>query len=293
MTHVPPVIDGLRASRLQLPPGPWRTVLEALCARFQAIDRVQWLDRMARGRVLDADGRAITPETTFRAGAEIHYYREVEDEPRIPFNETVLFADEHIVVADKPHFLPVTPAGGFVTETLLARLLRRFDNPDLVPLHRIDRSTAGLVLFSSNPRSRTRYQALFRERRIDKHYEALAPALPAMAFPMTRSSRLERGEPFFRMREVDGAPNAETRIDVIERGNDAWRYALTPVTGKKHQLRVHMAALGAPIVNDLVYPILRTEMEGYTRPLKLLAKSLAFIDPLSGVERRFESRFSL
>jgi tRNA pseudouridine32 synthase / 23S rRNA pseudouridine746 synthase len=293
MTHVPPVIDGLRASRLQLPPGPWRTVLEALCARFPAIDRAQWLDRMTRGRVLDADGRAITPETAFRAGAEIHYYREVEDEPRIPFEETVLFADEHIVVADKPHFLPVTPAGGFVNETLLARLVRRFDNPDLVPLHRIDRATAGLVLFSANPHSRTRYQALFRERRIDKRYEALAPALPGIPFPLTRSSRLERGEPFFRMCETDGAQNAETRVDVIDQVNDTWRYALTPVTGKKHQLRVHMAALGAPIVNDAVYPVLRTNTEDYSRPLKLLAKSLAFVDPLSGVERRFESRFSL
>jgi len=293
MTHVPPIIDGLRASRLQLPPGPWRTVLEALCARFPTIDRAQWLDRIARGRVLDAGGRAITLESAFRAGAEIHYYREVEGEPRIPFAETVLFADEHIVVADKPHFLPVTPAGGFVTETLLARLLRHFDNSDLVPLHRIDRATAGLVLFSANPHSRTHYQALFRERRIDKQYEALAPALPGTAFPLTCRSRLQRGEPFFRMRSGEGTPNAESRIDVIERGNGTWRYALAPVTGKKHQLRVHMAALGAPIMNDLIYPFLRTEMENYSRPLKLLAKSLAFLDPVSGIERRFESRFSL
>ncbi len=293
MTHAPPAIDGLRASRLQLPPGPWRTVLEALCARFPAIDRTQWLDRMARGRVLDASGHAITLESAFRAGAEIHYYREVEDEPRIPFAETVLFVDEHIAVADKPHFLPVTPAGGFVTETLLARLLRRFDNPDLVPLHRIDRATAGLVLFSANPHSRTCYQGLFRERRIDKRYEALGPALPGTSFPLTRASRLEGGEPFFRMCETDGVPNSETCIDVIERDGGTWRYALKPVTGKKHQLRVHMAALGAPIVNDLIYPSLRTQMEDYSRPLQLLAKSLAFVDPVSGVERRFESRFSL
>jgi tRNA pseudouridine32 synthase/23S rRNA pseudouridine746 synthase len=248
---------------------------------------------MARGRVLDASGHAITMESAFRAGAEIHYYREVVDEPRIPFAETVLFADEHIVVADKPHYLPVTPAGGFVTETLLARLLRRFDNPDLVPLHRIDRATAGVVLFSANPHSRTRYQGLFRERRIDKRYEALGPALPGTSFPLTRASRLERGEPFFRMCETDGVPNSETCIDVIERDGGTWRYALKPVTGKKHQLRVHMAALGAPIVNDLIYPSLRTQMEDYSRPLQLLAKSLAFVDPVSGVERRFESRFSL
>jgi tRNA pseudouridine32 synthase/23S rRNA pseudouridine746 synthase len=293
MTQPPPPIDGLHPSRLQIPAGPWRTVLDALCARFPMIDRGKWLDRMARGRVLGDDGDVVAPETPCRVGMEIHYYREVSDEPRVPFAESVLHADGHLLVVDKPHFLPVTPAGGFVTETLLARLLRRFPNPDLVPLHRIDRATAGLVLFSVNPHSRARYQALFRERRIEKHYEALAPALPELAFPLARSSRLERGEPFFRMHEVDGAPNAETRVDVIERGNGTWRYALTPVTGKKHQLRVHMAALGAPIANDLIYPVLRTETEDHGRPLKLLAKSLAFVDPLSGVDRRFESRFSL
>ena len=293
MTNTPPPIDGLHASRLQLPPGPWRTVLDALCARFPAIDRAQWCDRMMRGRVLDAGGAAISPDTPFRTGAEFHYYREVVDEPRIPFEDTLLHVDAHLVIADKPHFLPVTPAGGFVSQTLLARLLRRLGNHDLVPLHRIDRATAGLVMFSTNPDSRAIYQALFRERRIDKRYEAMAPALPDVEFPLVRRSRLERGDPFFRMREGDGAPNAETRVDVIERGNDTWRYALTPVTGRKHQLRVHMAALGAPIVNDPAYPVLRTQLEDYSRPLKLLAKSLAFVDPLSGVERRFESRFSL
>ncbi|HVR81422.1 MAG TPA: pseudouridine synthase [Luteimonas sp.] len=298
MTQFPPAIDGLGASRLQLPPGPWRTVLDALCAQFPAIDRAQWLDRMARGRVLGEGARVITPETNFRVGAEIHYYREVVDEPRIPFDEVVLHADAHLVVADKPHFLPVTPAGGFVAETLLTRLMRRLGNLDLVPLHRIDRATAGLVLFSANAGTRAQYQALFRDRTIRKNYEALAPALPGIVFPLVRKSRLVRGDPFFRMRESDGAPNAETNVDVIERSGDTvtediWRYALQPVTGKKHQLRVHMAALGAPISNDAVYPILRTRVEDYSRPLKLLAKSLAFIDPVSGDERRFESRFTL
>lgn len=293
MIQLPPVIDGVRPSRLQLPRGPWRTVLDALCAQFPAIDRAQWLDRMARGRVLGEGARVITSETAFRVGAEIHYYREVVDEPRIPFDEVVLHADAHLVVADKPHFLPVTPAGGFVAETLLARLLRRLGNPDLVPLHRIDRGTAGLVLFSSNAGTRAQYQALFRDRAIRKHYEALAPALPGIAFPLIRKSRLVRGDPFFRMRESDGAPNAETHVDVIERSGDTWRYALQPVTGRKHQLRVHMAALGAPISNDAVYPRLRTRGDDYSRPLKLLAKSLAFVDPLNGDERRFESGFRL
>ncbi|MCY7355119.1 MAG: pseudouridine synthase [Lysobacter sp.] len=286
-------IDGVAASRLQLPPGSWPTVLDALCDRFPAIERSRWIDRMARGRVTCA-GEPMTPETPYRVGMEIRYYREVADEPRIPFDETVLHADAHLVVADKPHFLPVTPTGGWVRETLLSRLIRRLDNPQLVPLHRIDRDTAGLVLFSADPASRARYQALFRERRIEKQYEALAPALPNLDFPRMRATRLVPGEPFFRMQEIAGEANSETRIDVLQRSEKHWRYALRPITGRKHQLRVHMAALGAPIVNDAFYPALRERSDpDFSRPLKLLAKGLRFVDPMSGVERRFQSRFEL
>jgi tRNA pseudouridine32 synthase / 23S rRNA pseudouridine746 synthase len=285
-------------SRLQLPPGPWLTVLDCLCARFPAIPREVWVDRFARGRVLGADGAPLAMDAHYRVGAEVRYFREVVDEAAIPFRETVLHADAHLVVADKPHFLPVVPAGGHVRETLLARLVQRLGNPDLVPLHRIDRDTAGLVLFSADPATRDAYQSLFRHRRIRKYYEALAPALPGLSFPLVHASRLEAGEPFFRMREVDGASNSETRIDVVERRSECWRYALEPVTGRKHQLRVHMAALGAPILNDRVYPRLASSAAGempadFTRPLKLLARTVAFADPLSGAERHFESRLQL
>ena len=282
------------ASTVHLPVGEWATVLDALCAHFASVGRAQWLDRIERGRVLDALGRAITPHTPYRAGLRIHYYREVAHEVPIPGVETVLHADAHLVVADKPHYLPVTPAGGFVEQTLLRRLMCRLDNPNLVPLHRIDRATAGLVLFSANPASRAAYQALFRERRIDKRYQALAPGLPALSFPLRRCTRIVAGEPFFRMRESDGEPNSETQIDVIERGEHDWRYALQPVTGRKHQLRVHMAALGAPIMGDTLYPVLAEKSaDDHRQPLMLLAQSLAFVDPLSGERRRFESRLSL
>ena len=282
------------ASTVHLPAGTWTGALDALCAHFPAISREQWLDRIARGRVLDGHGVAITADAPCREGMRIHYYREVADETEIPFTETVLHVDEHLVVADKPHFLPVTPAGGFVEQTLLRRLIRRLDNPHLVPLHRIDRATAGLVLFSANPTSRAAYQALFRERRIAKRYEALAAPLPELVFPLCRSSRIVRGEPFFRMCESAGQHNSETRIEVIERGATHWRYALHPVTGRKHQLRVHMAALGAAIMHDTCYPELTERAaDDYARPLKLLAQELAFVDPLSGEPRHFRSRLTL
>ena len=264
------------------------TVLEGLCARFPGVGADAWRARFARGRVLDAQGRALAVSAAYRAGAEVYYFREVADEPRIPFTETVVHADAHLVVVDKPHFLPVAPTGAWVRETLLGRLVRRFDNPDLVPLHRIDRDTAGLVMFSANPDSRARYQALFRERRIRKEYLAVAPPLPELAFPYVHRSRLERGEPFFRMREVPGEANSETVVDVLDRGVAAWRYRLQPVTGRKHQLRVHMAALGAPILNDRFYPVLQEQgADDQARPLQLFARSLAFEDPLTGEPRHF------
>lgn len=279
------------ASTVHLPAGPWLTVLDGLCATFMSISRQQWLDRMARGRVLDANGIAITPTMPHpSAGLRVHYYREVLDETIVPFTESVVHIDEHLVVADKPHFLPVVPSGGFVEQTLLRRLMRRLDNPDLVPLHRIDRATAGLVLFSAQRASRSAYQALFQQQRIEKRYEALAPPLPEHVFPLTRRTRLLRGEPFFRTQEVEGEPNSETRIELMERFAHQWRYALYPITGKKHQLRVHMAALGAPILNDPWYPtLIERSVDDYQRPLKLLAKALTFLDPLSGERREFES----
>jgi tRNA pseudouridine32 synthase/23S rRNA pseudouridine746 synthase len=294
MRHRSPSLDGLAASTLQLPPGAWATVLDCLCDRFPTVAREQWLERMARGHVVDDAGCALTPETPHRVGLEVHYYRDVPHETPIPFAEAVLHADADLLVADKPHFLPVTPGGAHVHETLLARLIRRTGNDALVPLHRIDRETAGLVLFSVNPHSRAAYQALFRERRMQKTYEAIAPALPDVAFPCVHSSRMVAGDPFFRMQEIDGPANSETRIDVLARGERHWRYALTPITGRKHQLRVHLAALGAAIANDPLYPSLHHRAPGdFAAPLQLLAKTLAFVDPLSGAERSFSSRFQL
>jgi tRNA pseudouridine32 synthase/23S rRNA pseudouridine746 synthase len=292
MSPSDPILAAPAPSRLQLPPGDWPSLLEGLCARFPRIDRAQWADRFARGRVQDAQGRALAPDQAWQVGLEIVYFREVADEPVIPFAEAIVHQDAHLLVADKPHFLPVTPAGAYVRETLLARLVARTGNRDLVPLHRLDRLTAGLVLFSTRPDTRDAYQRLFRERRIEKVYDALAPALPHLAFPLERHTRLAPGEPFFRMAEVPGEPNARTRIEVIDGIGPAWHYRLHPVTGRKHQLRVHMAGLGAPILGDDLYPELLADGPA-DAPLQLLAKELTFDDPLTGKRRTFTSGLSL
>lgn len=290
----PADIDGVRASRVQLSDGPWTTVLEAMCVQFPSIAAAQWQDRFDAGRVLDDAGRPLRAETTGRTGQQVYYYRDVPEEPRLDAEATLLHRDDHLLVVDKPHFLAVTPAGRFVRDTLLARLTRETGLDTLAPLHRIDRATAGLVMFSVDPTTRDAYQALFRQRAIDKRYEAIAAPRPDLVFPLVRRSRIERGEPFFRMREAEGDANSETRIEVIARGAQHWHYALHPLSGRKHQLRVHMAAIGAPILHDPLYPRLDADAVTHDRaPLQLLARALSFKDPLDGRPRHFESALQL
>lgn len=288
--HGLPVRNGVGPSCVGLPPGHWPTITDFLLERFPAVAREVWLRRIHDGLVVDEFGEAVTESRAYAGHIRIYYYRSLEAEPRIPFVESVLYQDEHLVVADKPHFLPVTPSGHYLQETLLVRLKNRLGIADLIPIHRIDRETAGLVLFSIRRDERNAYQGLFRRHEIIKHYEAIAPLNEAMTFPLTRKSRIVEDEPFFRQREVAGVPNSETCVDVLEANNSMALYALSPVTGKKHQLRVHMNALGLPIMNDRMYPpVESTPDDDYRYPLQLLAKSISFTDPITGQLRFFES----
>src|SRR5215216_6356149 len=249
-----PFVAGVGPSCQWLPAGPWKTVIDFFKEQYPHVHATTWEARMAKGQVMDETGSRVDAETAFRVGACIFYYRELENEKTIPFSEQVLYQDEHILVADKPHFLPVIPAGKFLHETLLVRLRRKLGSEYLVPVHRLDRETAGTVLFSVNPKTTHYYTSLFQRREIVRVYEALAPSPADTSFPKIRRSRIVRGEPFFRMKEVEGEANSETHISLSRQGGSTSLYELKPTTGKKHQLRLHLAALGTHIINDRLYP---------------------------------------
>lgn len=290
-----PTRDGVGPSCVGLPQGEWPTIAEFLIERFPAIPREAWMARMEARDVVDEHGVPVTAQRRYQAPLRVYYYRTLDAEARIPFDEQVLFQDDQLVVADKPPFLPVTPTGKYLQESLLVRLKRKLKLDDLVPLHRIDRSTAGLVLFSVRPETRGAYQAMFPERRIDKHYEAVVPWRPGVSsVPGTYRSRLVDDDHFMRVKEEAGEPNSETRITLRKTVGGHALLELSPVTGRKHQLRVHCMALGMPIVNDPFYPVLLPpDSDDFDKPLQLLAKSVAFQDPVSGERRSFTSPRSL
>lgn len=310
--------EGVDPVRVRLPgPGPaggaggagaagWATVGGYLLERYgPAVGRERIEAMLAEGRFVTADG-PVEARTPYEAGAWVWFHRDFPAEPVVPFPVEVLYRDERIVVADKPHFLATTPRGSHVTETVLARLRRDLGLPLLAPAHRLDRLTAGVVLFVVRPEDRGAYQTLFRDRRVRKVYEAVAAHDPAVALPLTVRSRIEKERGRMAAREVPGPWNAESRIELLATRGGLGRYRLLPPTGRTHQLRVHMNALGLPLLNDPVYPVPAdgpeplagrdpaagtegTEADPFARPLQLLARTLEFTDPLTGRELRFDS----
>ena len=291
--------DGVGASAVALPHGPWPTVLACLAWRLPKVSEADWALRMAAGEVLDERGLPVPPDAPHRPGERLWYWRTLPDEPEVPFEHALLFRDEHLLVVDKPHFLAMTPKGRYARETLLARLQRELGLDTLVPIHRLDRETAGVVVFSLRPADRNAYQSLFRERAVEKVYEAVVRDVPGLALPLTRRSRLAPCEQqFMVVREVPGEPNAVSEVERLAVRDGLALLRLRPHTGQTHQLRVHLAALGMPILGDRIYPVLQAEPPAgqapdYSAPLQLLARSIRFTDPVTGQTRHFLSRRQL
>ena len=295
-SYVPlPVRNGVAPSYLWLTETRAGGMLRFLAERFPDVSLESWAARLQRGEVVDAQGKPLQADSHVRQGMRIWYYRELDEpETPIPFRERILFQDEHLLIVDKPHFLPMIPTGRFLHETLLVRLKAQLELPHLVPIHRLDRETAGVVIFSHNPDTRGRYQSMFQKRVVKKVYEALAGPIEGRAFPFTYRSRMQDAEQFFVSEEVPGEPNSETVVEMIERRGDVVRYRLHPHTGRKHQLRLHLSSLGAPILNDAFYPVaLPCKGDDFSAPLQLLARAISFEDPLTGEMRTFESERSL
>ncbi len=352
-----PERDGVSPSCVATPSGTWPLLLDFLAERLPSLTREAWAKRMADGWVWSDAALSLPADARFAAHARIYYWRHSPDEPALPWPARVLFQDAHLVVADKPHFMPVTPTGPFVQNSLLVQLKRELGLPELSPIHRIDRDTAGLVAFAVQASERAAYQGLFRDRAVHKRYEAIAPAAdlnalaaqgaglgswsalgqslltpfsepssPAATHELTMPesapaptttpgsdqpiqhsdsseaawcyrSRLESHAHFFTMHEVAGEANCETHLQCLARDASGWaRYALVPHTGRRHQLRAHLSALGLPLRHDPYYPQVSRgaqDADDWQHPLQLLARQLGFVDPITGEARLFESRLQL
>lgn len=274
---------------------PFPTILAFLVKRFPKITEMTWLERIASGKVLSEDGTPVSLTTAYKPNQRLFYFREVIKEPVIPFQEQILFSSKHLIVVCKPHFLPVTPSGPYVCETLINRLKKSTGNLSLSPINRIDRGTAGLVLISANKETRGLYQQLFMDGLVQKTYQAVVE-FPGQTCETEWlvENRIEKGEPWFRMQICKGKVNARSKISLLKTKGSRALMQLSPLTGKKHQLRIHLSSLGWPIVNDRCYPTLSEKRdEDYNCPLQLLSKKIEFRDPINGIAMSFESKKDL
>lgn len=283
-----PQRHGLDAARLRLPvDGAWASLRDHLVDRLPRVTPARIDELLREQRIVDHDG-PLGPDAPYVPGSSVWLHRDLPVEVPVPFEIDVLHRDEQLLVVDKPHFLATIPRGRHIVETALVRLRRDLGLPALSPAHRLDRVTAGLLMFVVRPELRGAYQTLFRDRRVRKTYEAVAPHDPDLALPRTVTSRIEKERGVIAAREVPGPPNAESLVELLEVRGGRARYRLTPVTGRTHQLRLHMAGLGIPIVHDDFYPVLtETPLDDFTRPLQLLAATLEFTDPVTGEDRVF------
>ncbi|MGO1049077.1 RluA family pseudouridine synthase [Crossiella sp. CA198] len=285
---------GLDPARMRLPEtGSWPTVRAHLADRLPLVTQDVIDSMFTERRIADLSG-PLELDAPYVPGGVVWFHRELPVEVPVPFPIGVVHRDEHLLVVDKPHFLATIPRGKHIQETALVKLRRQYDLPDLSAAHRLDRVTAGLMMFVINRSDRGSYQTLFRDRLVHKEYEAVAPVNPGLVLPTTVRSRILKERGVITAQEVDGPPNAETEVELLEQRDGLGRYRLRPKTGRTHQLRLHLTRLGIPILGDDFYPVLTERpLDDFTRPLQLLARTLGFTDPITGEERKFSSRLAL
>lgn len=292
----PPLINGVSASKVFLPHDiSTPTIFAYLCQHFSHIQTSEWQQRFSDELIYAADGEKLKIDSIYTPNSHIFYYRFLAQEIHVPFQHEILFENDDLLVVDKPHFLTMTPTGQYVQETLLVRLKKQTGYEALTPIHRLDRETAGVVLFCKKPECRGIYQQLFADRKVQKIYHAIAAYRSEIIFPQTLQLHMEKGNPFYTMQtNAEKAQNTETFIELLEHNQQHAKYRLQPKTGKQHQLRVHLNYLGLPILNDPFYPMVAHKADDdFSQPLQLLAKEIYFIDPILNQGMCFSSNFEL
>lgn len=287
----PPMRNGITASCVFLPKEHHAvTFLAFLCQQFPHIPPQEWQQRFIDGLVFNQMGQVLSADSPYQGNQHLYYYRHLAQEREVPFAHEIIFENEHLLVVDKPHFLTVSPGGQYVQQTLLTRLKQQFQLPHLTPIHRLDRETAGLIVFCKQKADRGIYQQLFAEKKIHKIYHAIAPYRPNYHFPLYFQAYMCKGTPFYTMQITHGIANSATWIELLQYQQNWAKYQLTPITGKQHQLRVHMNALHLPLRHDRFYPqVCHLPDDDFSRPLQLLAKYLSFQDPITQKMMEFVS----
>ncbi|WP_430867538.1 pseudouridine synthase [Demequina aurantiaca] len=270
----------------------WATMRDFLLARLPAKALVaQMLDA---GEFVDQAGRAWVGDEEYRPHTFVWFHRPLEPETAVPFLIKILEVNERFVAIDKPHFMATTPRGIHVQETALVKARLLLDLPELAPAHRLDRLTAGVLLFSARREYRGAYAGVFQSHSALKTYEALAPFDPSLEFPRTLVGRIEKRRGSLQAELVPGEPNAKTFVEIVEVRGQFARYRLSPVTGKNHQLRLQMSNLGLPILGDSLYPcVMDVAPDDFSAPLQLVARRLRFTDPIDQSPRDFWSASAL
>ena len=316
-----PVRDGVNATRLRLPDeGPWDTAMDYMMHRWGHIDPQGIEDRFDAGEIVGEAGIPLDRATPLRNHTFIWYYRTLPPEVRIPVELNILHQDDHLLVVDKPHFLPTTPGGTYIQESALVRLRNQLDLPDLIPMHRLDRMTAGILLLSTNPETRGKYQVLFEKRQVQKEYECVAaaepaPGHPAVDFPVVVRNRMTKSRSYLLAEVIDGEPNAETRIERLRtfagpgaatpaghvpgsaadgapgavRCTGSSRTRARPTSSACTWPRSGWGSSTTPSTREL----LDKAPDDYSKPLQLLARGIRFADPITGKPVEYRSGLEL